>query len=679
MKKFFTLTMLLLCAVVGVKAADVLCSARVPAGQEGTFSNTDGITTGQTGCTLKYSGLQGGNNIVTVSGVDYYKFGSNTAYVQLILNSGSFQAGDILTATVTSNGGSNAKTVDVKVGSTSTSTVDVKGTETKNITYTLKAADIESDGSIKIYRNTNGSNLRAAVFSVSGTRASTACTVTFIAGSNGSCGTTSLTESSAGAGVILPAVTANANYTFNGWFTAATGGTKVGDAGAKYNPTGNITLYAQYTANVASGISINNYNPSTYRDNAITLTATATGAPSPTVTWYQNTTASTTGGIEKGTGNTYNPDVTTPGTYYFYAIASNGISPDATSSLVTLTVINQDIVVSGNNFYIAENDLAIPQQNIICDDITMQYSNGSYSAATKDETVKSIVSSFVASVNSSTNGWDVTFTPSKYGILKVGVVINKDKKFSISNVTSFNYQTKNPDGSGSISSNEWTPSEKKYAVITIDVKSGTSYKFSVSGSKMGFYGFEFTPTTSTTVTIDNGKGYRTFASKFPTNWATVENVTAYRAEVSGTTVSFKKVTGAVPAGEGLLLKGDDNTYTIPVVSSAAAIDNVLIGVTKETTVNESGIFVLMAPTSSPIGFYKTTAASFTVGANTAYLPASVAGARMFIGFDDEEEVTGIRELNSSANKGAIYNMNGVRVEKAQKGIFIKNGKKFVVK
>ena len=35
-------------------------------------------------------------------------------------------------------------------------------------------------------------------------------------------------------------------YKFNGWYTAATGGTKVGDAGASFNPSKNITLYAQW-------------------------------------------------------------------------------------------------------------------------------------------------------------------------------------------------------------------------------------------------------------------------------------------------------------------------------------------------------------------------------------------------------------------------------------------------
>ena len=35
-------------------------------------------------------------------------------------------------------------------------------------------------------------------------------------------------------------------YTFLGWYTAAEGGSKVGDGGASYTPTGNITLYAHW-------------------------------------------------------------------------------------------------------------------------------------------------------------------------------------------------------------------------------------------------------------------------------------------------------------------------------------------------------------------------------------------------------------------------------------------------
>ncbi|MDY5035708.1 MAG: glycoside hydrolase family 88 protein [Prevotella sp.] len=73
-------------------------------------------------------------------------------------------------------------------------------------------------------------------------------TVTFNAGSNGTCSTTSIKQASANASINLPSVTANAGYTFDGWYTAQTGGTKIGGAGETYTPTDNITLYAHYTA-----------------------------------------------------------------------------------------------------------------------------------------------------------------------------------------------------------------------------------------------------------------------------------------------------------------------------------------------------------------------------------------------------------------------------------------------
>lgn len=55
--------------------------------------------------------------------------------------------------------------------------------------------------------------------------AATTYTVTFNVGSNGTCSTTSLTQESEGASITLPNVTANTGYTFDGWYTAATGGT----------------------------------------------------------------------------------------------------------------------------------------------------------------------------------------------------------------------------------------------------------------------------------------------------------------------------------------------------------------------------------------------------------------------------------------------------------------------
>ena len=42
-------------------------------------------------------------------------------------------------------------------------------------------------------------------------------------------------------------------YTFNGWYDAASGGNRIGGSGASYTPTGNITLYAQWTVTVSGG------------------------------------------------------------------------------------------------------------------------------------------------------------------------------------------------------------------------------------------------------------------------------------------------------------------------------------------------------------------------------------------------------------------------------------------
>ncbi|MBO7051433.1 MAG: InlB B-repeat-containing protein, partial [Prevotella sp.] len=85
------------------------------------------------------------------------------------------------------------------------------------------------------------------------TPAETTYTVTFDATTNGgTCATASLTQASSGASITLPTAT-KSGYTFNGWYTAATGGTLRGAANASYTPTADETLYAQFTENSGTG------------------------------------------------------------------------------------------------------------------------------------------------------------------------------------------------------------------------------------------------------------------------------------------------------------------------------------------------------------------------------------------------------------------------------------------
>ena len=55
-----------------------------------------------------------------------------------------------------------------------------------------------------------------------------------------------LSETS-GSGVVTLPTPSKDGYRFTGWYTAASGGTSVGGAGASYTPTANITLYAQWS------------------------------------------------------------------------------------------------------------------------------------------------------------------------------------------------------------------------------------------------------------------------------------------------------------------------------------------------------------------------------------------------------------------------------------------------
>ncbi|MCL2106730.1 MAG: InlB B-repeat-containing protein [Oscillospiraceae bacterium] len=55
------------------------------------------------------------------------------------------------------------------------------------------------------------------------------------------------TNVTAGTSTTLPNPT-RSGYSCNGWYTATSGGTKIGNTGASYTPTASITLYAQWTA-----------------------------------------------------------------------------------------------------------------------------------------------------------------------------------------------------------------------------------------------------------------------------------------------------------------------------------------------------------------------------------------------------------------------------------------------
>lgn len=81
-------------------------------------------------------------------------------------------------------------------------------------------------------------------------------------------------KANSGTSVTLPSPGTKTGYTFAGWYTAASGGTLVGQAGSSYTVTSSKTLYAQWTAANASL----SYNANGGSGAPATQTATCTGS-----------------------------------------------------------------------------------------------------------------------------------------------------------------------------------------------------------------------------------------------------------------------------------------------------------------------------------------------------------------------------------------------------------------
>ena len=182
---------------------------------------------------------------------------------------------------------------------------------------------------------------------------------------------------------------------------------------------------------------------------------------------------------------------------------------------------------------------------------------------------------------------------------------------------------------------------------------------------------EVIPATVTKTITD--AGYATYCSPYALDFSE-SGLTAYIAEINEAAVSFTPVT-SVPANTGVLLKGSEDDYTIKTAfSSETNVDaNKFIGTITGTTAPVNS-FVLLNEDKG-VGFYKTTA-EFTIGANTAYLPALTSEAR-FIGFDEPTGVESIAAEKQMNNE--IYNLQGQRINTAKKGLYIINGKKMVIK
>ncbi len=187
------------------------------------------------------------------------------------------------------------------------------------------------------------------------------------------------------------------------------------------------------------------------------------------------------------------------------------------------------------------------------------------------------------------------------------------------------------------------------------------------------------PPVAVTVTASN---YATFASDFPLDF-TGKEIKAYiaKAKNDGSGVTFERKY-KIPAGTGVLLYKDGGaTEYIPVTTESTddVTYNVFVRGTGENVASVVGNMYnyILNIVNNVVGFYK--AAGNKVAKNRAYIQVESASfAKDFIsmpGFDDS--TTGVNEVNGSGLmvNGPVYDLQGRRVEKPGKGLYIVNGKK----
>ena len=273
----------------------------------------------------------------------------------------------------------------------------------------------------------------------------------------------------------------------------------------------------------------------------------------------------------------------------------------------------------------------------------------------------------------------LTFTPAPFvvlGEITYEVTASKEE-------TSIKYAK-------AMASSTWTnaTAEANGKIVTITPMDGSkpvSAKISdTTGGKSFTINYSLANETSLTLAAkSNDTYYATFSSACACEFVGAE---VFTVNVEGENIVLNEVASKqVPANTGVLVKSTANAVTVTRLEPAPAIEGTNLLRPASEKMTEGFKYYKLAydnyTEKTGLGFYWGAAdgAAFTVKPGLAYLAVPQAQAANVKGFSFDGTQTGINGVEATAAKGAIYNLNGQRVEKAQRGIYIQNGKKFIVK
>ena len=162
----------------------------------------------------------------------------------------------------------------------------------------------------------------------------------------------------------------------------------------------------------------------------------------------------------------------------------------------------------------------------------------------------------------------------------------------------------------------------------------------------------------------------------------------YTGAINGTSLNMTAQTGVIPAETGMVIKGaqDATSATLTIGGTPTTISgNSLTGTLTALTANLTNYLVLGKNASNQIGFYTPNSSAVSaIAANKAFLNASdVTGASHAIAMNFGGEATGVGTViteNGIQSNAPVFDLSGRRVMQTVKGgLYIQNGKKFIVK
>lgn len=342
-------------------------------------------------------------------------------------------------------------------------------------------------------------------------------------------------------------------------------------------------------------------------------------------------------------------------------VKSMDVTPEGSNAGAIYQLVTDDTSLSaGDKFIIvctSKNMVMGAQSGTKCENVEVTITDNTVTGDNLPANAK------VVTLESATGGWYLK-TDQGYLTSTAAKSIKVETEKANASVVTISIDAENNDAVidfGTAGTLQYNAGSPRFCTYTSDQTPVQIYRYTVTST------FDITMGTA---------GYRTIVSA--KNATLPDGLTAYVVTANeGGKATLSEVSD-IKASEPYVLKGAAGTYTLTIADEATAPTANLLQVSDGS--QAAGVYVL-ANHSGSVGFYKWNGG--TLGVGRVYLPAT-AGAPdyEFISIEGDGISTGIDAVDRgqlTMDNGEVYNLNGQRVAQPTKGLYIVNGKKYVIK